>query len=53
MDNEKMHEGKNITYMSFSISLHVRIDRHGRRRYRIKILQILLYETNNAHIEVN
>jgi hypothetical protein len=37
MDNGKMHEEENITDMPVSISLPVKMDRHGTKRYQRKI----------------
>jgi hypothetical protein len=39
MDNAKMHEGENLTYIPISISLSVRMDRHGKKVPKKKCLQ--------------
>jgi hypothetical protein len=53
MDNAKMHEGENLTYMPVSRSLPVRTDRHGMKRYQRKCLQSPVYKTKNTYPEVN
>ena len=53
MDNEKMHEGENITYMPVSRSLLFRMDQHGRKGIEEKCLKSPIYKTKNTHPKVN
>jgi hypothetical protein len=41
MDNAKMHEGENLTYMPVSRSLPVRMDRHGRKGTKENVFKVL------------
>jgi hypothetical protein len=52
-DNEKLKEGKNLTYMPVLRSMPIRMDQYDEQMSKKKCLQDPTYKANNTHPKVN